>query len=66
MSIGKVNLVAVESPTNGGNGVDVVEFHELKKLVEGIVIMEVGWQIPGKTIMKSESSIKNSCCDFVH
>ena len=55
MSIGKVNLVAVESPTNGGNGVDVVEFHELKKLVEGIVIMEVGWQIPGKTKMKSES-----------
>ena len=55
MSIAEVNLVAVKSPANGGNGVDVVEFHELKKLVEGIVIMEVGWQIPGKTKMKSES-----------
>ena len=58
MSIAEVNLVAVKSPANGGSGVDVVEFHELKKLVEGIVIMEVGGQIPGKNKMKS---VKNSC-----
>ena len=63
MSIAEVNLVAVKSPANGGSGVDVVEFHELKKLVEGIVIMEVGGQIPGKTKMKS---VNISCCDFVH
>ena len=54
MASAQINLVTVKSPANGGNGVDVVEFQELKKLVEGIVIMEIGWQIPGKTEIKSD------------